>query len=122
MEPCELDTQMRIAGIDNRFCREIEKSFFCRHSLPKHFVFGQNTSPRRKIVPLLNPQSEANALHIVNALKSVTLLSNKKSIPVEMFDFAVTQVDNFCKNELTTVLFKLFDGKDASLVLLKPKR
>ena len=39
-----------------------------------------------------------------------------------MFDFAVNQVDNFCKNELITVLFKLFDGKDASLVLLKPKR
>ena len=26
MDYCELDTQTRIAGIDNRFCREIEKS------------------------------------------------------------------------------------------------
>ena len=76
----------------------------------------------RKIVLLSYPQSGANALHIVMALKIITLVSNKKSILVEMFDFAVTQVDNFCKNELITVLSKLFDGKDASLVLLKPKR
>ena len=39
-----------------------------------------------------------------------------------MFDFAVTEVENFCKIELINVLFKLFDGKDAILVLLKPKR
>ena len=36
-----------------------------------------------------------------------------------MFDFAVTQVDNFCKNDLITVLFKLFDGKDTSLVFFQ---
>ena len=74
----------------------------------------------RKIVLLSYPQSVT--LHIVVALKNVTLLSNKKSIVVEMVDFAVTQVDNFCKNELITVMFKLFDGKDASLVLFKPER
>ena len=39
-----------------------------------------------------------------------------------MIDFAVTQVDNFCKNELVTVMFKLFGGKDTSIVLFKPKR
>ena len=38
-----------------------------------------------------------------------------------MFDFAVTQVDHFCENELITVMFKLFDGKDASFVLFKPE-
>ena len=76
----------------------------------------------RKIVLMSYPQSGVNALHNVNALKKVTLVSNKKSILVEMLDFAVTQVDNFCRNELITVLFKLFDGKDPSLVLLKPKR
>ena len=65
------------------------------------------------------PQSEVNALHIVIALKNVTLVNNKKSILVEMFDFAATQVDNFCKNELITVLFKLFDGKDTSLVFFQ---
>ena len=76
----------------------------------------------RKIVPLSYPQSGVNALHIVIALKNVTLVGNKKSILVEMFDFAVTQVDNFCENELITVMFKLFDGKDASVVLFKPEQ
>ena len=75
----------------------------------------------RIIVLFSYPQLGVNALHIVIALKNVTLVSNKKSILVEMFDFAVTQADNFCKNELTTVLFKLFDGKDTSLVFSKPK-
>ena len=63
-----------------------------------------------------------SVLHIVVALQNVTLVSNKKSILVEMTDFAITQVYNFCKNELITVMFKLFDGKDASLVLFKPER
>ena len=75
------------------------------------------------IMTLLSyPQSGVNALHIVIVLKNVTLVSNVKSILVEIFDFAVTQIDNICKNELITVLFKLFDGKDTSLVFLKPKR
>ena len=73
-----------------------------------------------KIIVLLSyPQSGVNTLHIVIALKNVTLLSNKKSILVEMFDFAVTQVDNFCKNELIAVLLKLLDGKDTSLVFFQ---
>ena len=73
----------------------------------------------RIIVLLSYAQS---VLHIVIALKSVTLVGNKKSILVEMFDFAVTQDDNFCKNELIALMFKLFDAKDTSLVLFKPKR
>ena len=68
------------------------------------------------------PQTAVNALHIVIALNDVTLVSNKISILVEMFDFAVTQVDNLCKKEMLTVLFKLFDGKDTSLVFFKLKR
>ena len=55
------------------------------------------------------PQSGVNALHIVIALKNVTLVSKKTSILVEMFDFAVTQIDNFWENELITVMFKFFD-------------
>ena len=94
---------MRIADIDNRFCREIEKSFCAGKSLPKHFVFGQYTSPMRLVTLLSYPQSGVSALHIVIALKNVTLVSNKKSIFVDMFDFAVTRVDNFCKIELMTV-------------------
>ena len=75
-----------------------------------------------RIIELLSyPQSVVNALHIVIALKKVTLVGNKKSILVEMFDFAVTQVDN-CEKELITVMFKFFDRKDANLVLFKPER
>ena len=98
------------------------KSLFVGQILHKHFVFGQYTSPMRVSVLLSYPQSGLNVLHNVIALKNVTLVSNKKSILVEMFDYAVTQVDNFCENELNIVLFKRFDGKDASLVLFKPER
>ena len=76
----------------------------------------------RIIVLLSYPESGVNALHILIALKNVTLVGNKKSFLVEMFDFAETQVDKFCKNELITVMFKLFDGKNASFVIFKPKR
>ena len=100
----------------------LKSLFLCRQILPEHFVIGQNTSPKRIIVLLSYPQSGMNALHIVIGLKNVTLVSNKESILVEMFDFAVTQVENFCKNELITVMFKVFDGKDASLVLFKSER
>ena len=51
------------------------------------------------------------SLYVIIALKNVTLVSNKKSILVEMLDFSVTQVDNFCKNEVITVMFKLFEKK-----------
>ena len=60
---------------------------------------------------LLYAQSAVNALHIVISLKNVTVVGNKKSIIVEMFDFTVTQVDNFCKKELINVMFKHFDAK-----------
>ena len=76
----------------------------------------------RIIVLLSYPQSGVNVLHIVIALKNVTIIGNKKSIPVEMFDFAVTHVDNFCKNDMITVMFKIFDGGNASLELFKPDR
>ena len=76
----------------------------------------------RTMVLLSHPESGANALHIVSALKNVTLLGNKKSILVQVFDFAVTQVNNFCPKELITVMLNLFDGKDASLVFFKPER
>ena len=76
----------------------------------------------RIIVLSSSPQSGMNQLHNVSALRNVTLVSNKKSILVKMFDFAVTQVDNFYENELITVMFKLLDGKDASLVLFKSVR
>ena len=98
------------------------KSIFLQAKFTKQFVFGQYTSPMRIIVLLSYPQSGVKALHIVIDLKNITLESNKKLILVEMFDFALTQVDNFCENELITVKFKLFDGKDESLVLFRPER
>ena len=76
----------------------------------------------RKKDLLSYPQSGEDALHIAIALKNVTIVGNRKSTLVEMFDFALTQVDNFCKIEMITVLFKFFDGKDASLVFFKPER
>ena len=68
------------------------------------------------------PELWVNELQTVIALKNVTLVSNKKLILPEMFDFAVTQFDNLSKNELITVMFSFFDGKDASLVFFKPER
>ena len=73
----------------------------------------------RTIMLLSYPQSGVKALHIAIALKNFTIVSNRKPILVEMFDFAVTQVDNFCKNKMITVLFKLFDGKDTILVFFQ---
>ena len=71
------------------------------------------------IVLLSYPQSGVNTLHIVIALKNVTIVSNKKSILVQMLDFAVTQVDNLRRNDLITILFKLFHGKDTGLVFFQ---
>ena len=39
----------------------------------------------------------------------------QKPILVEMIDFTVTQVDNFCKNELITVMFKFLVEKTQAL-------
>ena len=73
----------------------------------------------RIIVLLSDSQSGVKALHNVIALKNVTLVSNEKSILVEMFDLALIQVDNFCRNKLITVMFKLFDEKTQ---VFKPER
>ena len=44
-EYCALDTQTRIAGIDNRFCREIEKSF-CAGKVYLNTLYLGNTRPQ----------------------------------------------------------------------------
>ena len=94
------------------------KSFFVQTKFTRTLcIWTIHVSIESKSTVLLSyPQSRVNALHIVFALKNVTLVSNNKSIAVEVFDFAVSQIDNFCQNELSTVMFKLFDGKDVSLV------
>ena len=75
----------------------------------------------RIIVLLSYPQSRTNALYIHRNCSHNyhTCEQQEISILVEMFGFAVTHFDNFCKTELITVTFKLFDGKDASLVFLQ---
>ena len=95
-EYCAHDTQTRIAGIDIRFCRKIEK-------FTEQFVFGQYTSPMRIIVLLSYPQSGVSALHIVIALKNLPLVCNVISVLVEMVNFAMVKVDNFCMNRLIAV-------------------
>ena len=101
-EYCAPCTQTRIADIDNRFCRVIEKSL-CRQSLPEHFVFGQYTSPMIIIVLMSYPQSMVNALHIVIAINYFTFVCNVISVLVEVVNFAMVKVDNFCKNKLIAV-------------------
>ena len=120
-EYCSPDTQTHIADIDNRFCQEIQKFFVQAKFTQTLCIWALHVSNKNNSVIVI-PQSAANVLHIVIVLKNVTLVSNRDSILVKMFDFSVTQVDNFCKNELITVMFKLFDGENASLVLFKPKR
>ena len=95
------------------------KSFSVQANFTRTLCIWTIQIPNENNSALSYPQTGVNALHIVVALKNVTPVSNKKSILGEMFDFAVTQVDNFYKNELITVMFKPFDGKDASLVVFK---
>ena len=99
-EHCAPGTQTRIADIDNRFCRGIEKSFCAGKVLPEHFVFGQYTSPLRIIVLSSYPQSGVNALQIVIALNYFTFVCNVISVLVEMVNLAMAKVDSFCKNKL----------------------
>ena len=57
-----------------------------------------------KIIVLLSyPQSRVNALHIVIALDFFTLVCNVISVLVEMVNFTMVKVDNFCKNKLISV-------------------
>ena len=68
------------------------------------------------------PQPGVNALHIVIALNHFTLVCNVISVVVEMVSFAMVKVDNFCKNKLIAVQFKLFDRKNARIVVSKSDR
>ena len=92
------------------------KSLFVQANFPRTLWTIQVTNEKNSAIG--KHTIRVNALYIKIALKNVTLLSKLKLILVEMFDFTVTQVDNFCKNELITVMFKLFHGKDGSLVFL----
>ena len=64
------------------------------------------------------PRSGVNAPHIVIDLNYFTLVCNVISVLVEMVNFALVKVDNFCKNKLIAVKFQLFHGKYAKIVVL----
>ena len=67
-------------------------------------------------------QSRVNVLHIVIALKYFRLVCNVKSVLVEMMNVVMVRVDNFRKYTLITVYFKLFDRKDARIVVSESER
>ena len=97
------------------------KSLFVQAKFTQTFCIWPIHVSNENNSAIIIPTIRVNVLQIVIALKKLILVSNKKSILREMFDFAVTQVDNFCQN-VFTVFFKLFDGKYTSLVLFKPER
>ena len=66
--------------------------------------------------------NEGNSTIIVNALNFFTVFHNVISVFVEMVNFAMVKVDNFCKNKLIAVYFTLSDGKDAIIVVSKSER
>ena len=73
-------------------------------------------------VLLSYPKLELNALNIVHDLIYFTLVCNVRSVPVEMLNFAMVKLDNFCKNLVITMKIKLFDGLDAWIVASKSER
>ena len=67
-------------------------------------------------------ESGVNALRIVIALNSSTLACHVTSVLVDVANFAMVKVENFCRNKLIAVSFKLFGGKDARIVVSKMER
>ena len=59
--------------------------------------------------------------YVIIALKNVIFVSNTKSILVEIFDFAETWFENFCKNELITAIFKFLMEETQVLFFSKRK-
>ena len=70
----------------------------------------------RIIVLVSYPQSRVDALHIVIALNYFTLVCDVVSVPVEMVNVTMVKVDNFCKNKLIAVQFKLFEVNTQALL------
>ena len=115
------DTQMHIAGIDNRFSERL-KSLFVQAKLTQTLCIWVLHIPNENYSAIVMPTIRGECTTHCNCSQKCHTCKQKKSILVEMFDFAVTQFDNFCKNELITVMFIIFDGKDTSLGFFKPKR
>ena len=71
---------------------------------------------------LTHPQLGVNAQHIVIALSYLTLVCNLISVLVEVVNFAMFKVDNFCNKKIVAVYFKLFDKKYARIVVSESER
>ena len=68
---------------------------------------------------LLNLQTGVNALHIVIVPK---LVCNVVLLLEEMVNFVMVTVDSFGNSKLIALKFKLFDGRDARIVVSKSER
>ena len=71
---------------------------------------------------LSKQQSSVTVLHIVIGLKKFTVACNVISIPEEVVKWAMVRVHSFCVYEMISVQFKLFDTKDAKIVVREPER
>ena len=58
--------------------------------------------PNRFMNAIFIPTIRVKMLHIVIALKNVTLVCNVISVPVEVLTFTMVMADNFGKYELIT--------------------
>ena len=67
-------------------------------------------------------ESGVNALRNVTALNSFSLACHPTSVLVDVANFAMVKVENFCRKKLIAVKFKLFVGKDARIVVSKMER
>ena len=91
------------------------KSLFVQAKFTLTLWIGKIHVPNENNSAIFIPTIRGECAAYRNCSKNVTSVSNIKSI-------LVTQVDNFCKNELITKKFKLSDGKDSRFVLFKPER
>ena len=82
-------------------------------------MFGQYLFPTSFFMIFQNRESKVIAVDIVIALNYFTPVCNVTSVFVEVVNFAMVKVDNFCKNKLIPVSFKVFNGKDAKNVVSK---
>ena len=91
------------------------KSLFPQTKFTRTHCVSTAHVPNENISAIVIPTIRGECTKHCNCSQNVTPFS-KKLILVELFDFAVTQDDNVCKIVMMTVIFKLFDGKDESLV------
>ena len=98
------------------------KSLFVQATFSETFCIRTIHVSNENNSAIVKPTMRGECATQCNCSQKCQTFRQKNSILVEMFDFAVTQVDNFCKNEFIIVLCNFFDGKNACLVLLKPER